>query len=1244
MAFIDFVKGDRSKYSQETYPNSVFFAPDTHELLFQGISYGWPTTMKAVKSVEINSTGLMTITYVNGGSDTIQLTKTMVGLSNVDNTADIDKPVSTAVSELVTNTKNTIDNYTVNGKKISTNPVLAKGDVGLGNVDNIKQIPAVEKGAANGVVPLNADGKIDSVYFDGQQSPVKGVDGTYTTSTLPASPTTGMFIYTSDDKKFREYNGLSWEVVEPKQDTLYNFRKNPPTGDSSRVSILYRWDGEDLAEVSSTVALGEVTGTAYDGGKGKANRDAIVSLPGSLVSSIARGTVNGNSIIINVNVVTKSGLNYGSPAAANLTFTAATSSVAGLMSSTDKSRLDTLYIQISKTGKFSFLDGTVTPSGTTVVIKNQVVNTASGEPINTPITLSAATTTLAGVMSAADKEKLNGIAEGANKYVLPVATSSALGGIMIGFTEGGAGNRNYAVKLNNNRAYVNVPWTDQNVQQHPLGSSTGIFYLLAGFTPNSIETETNGVYKVPDFYYSPNTDTLHGRYFEGTYFEGKLKGNADTATKATQDANGNNIVNTYATKKEIGTNTYTGANYVSKETNLTDAILQLDEEIKATNDNLDLEHTNAEATYAKKTELGKKLDISTYTSDKATFALKSEIPNVSNFLTISNAQSTYLTKTDASNTYQLKGSYLTSVSIATISDLNANWDTLLKSAPSGYVTRWPSISEVTGKQNLTIYKGDSTVNNYNGTGGFTLKVPGYYNFPFYTEGYGKEDYFKLFTIRLTKSYINHRICFDITGRSGGVDHVYLSFDNASVISAYKVITFGYIGVGVYGPKLSIRKVSGTSTESVFEIYLAATQSYDECTVFNFIGIYEGFKIEIGGPVTSLPSGTTACVGLNVFRGIAKATTTSIGGIKVGNGLEIESDGTLNCTVQPGSGTVSWGNVSGKPSVFSTNIASISDLHANWDSLLKATPASYVTRWPSISEVTGKQNLVIKLNGGSTEGTNMFTFNGTGAKSVNITASKIGAAASSHSHTKSQITDFPTTWAWGNISGKPSFATVATSGSYNDLTNKPSIPSLSGYATQSWVNSQGFLRSVPAADKLQILEVRSGSNLAYVELKSEEHSIKFRKDSYSITYDNETVFDFRTSFNQITNTVYTSLYPSLTYNRSSGVDSNPFLSSKLGQRACVPLNTILGNINYRIIAEPETISGLYLLSLSLYSGLQPTSACEIYSCLFTNITGEDLCRLEKAYPGIMNAMGTGNRFSLRGRNCKSLGKGYFMLDE
>lgn len=45
----------------------------------------------------------------------------------------------------------------------------------------------------------------------------------------------------------------------------------------------------------------------------------------------------------------------------------------------------------------------------------------------------------------------------------------------------------------------------------------------------------------------------------------------------------------------------------------------------------------------------------------------------------------------------------------------------------------------------------------------------------------------------------------------------------------------------------------------------------------------------------------------------------------------------------------------------------------------------------------------------------------------------------------------TTVNWDDVQNKPDFATVATSGDYNDLTNKPNIPSLDGYATEIYVN-------------------------------------------------------------------------------------------------------------------------------------------------------------------------------------------------
>lgn len=74
--------------------------------------------------------------------------------------------------------------------------------------------------------------------------------------------------------------------------------------------------------------------------------------------------------------------------------------------------------------------------------------------------LEKATEHVAGVMSSADRNKLNGIANNANNYSLPTASSTIKGGITLGYSQNG---KNYPVALDSNgKAYVNVPWTDTN--------------------------------------------------------------------------------------------------------------------------------------------------------------------------------------------------------------------------------------------------------------------------------------------------------------------------------------------------------------------------------------------------------------------------------------------------------------------------------------------------------------------------------------------------------------------------------------------------------------------------------------------------------------------------------------------------------------------------------------------------------------------------------------------------------------
>ena len=74
-----------------------------------------------------------------------------------------------------------------------------------------------------------------------------------------------------------------------------------------------------------------------------------------------------------------------------------------------------------------------------------------------------------GFMDESDKRKLDGIANNANNYSLPTASSTTKGGITLGYSQSG---KNYPVALDSNgKAYVNVPWTDTNTT-YSLATST----------------------------------------------------------------------------------------------------------------------------------------------------------------------------------------------------------------------------------------------------------------------------------------------------------------------------------------------------------------------------------------------------------------------------------------------------------------------------------------------------------------------------------------------------------------------------------------------------------------------------------------------------------------------------------------------------------------------------------------------------------------------------------------------------
>ena len=123
-------------------------------------------------------------------------------------------------------------------------------------------------------------------------------------------------------------------------------------------------------------------------------------------------------------------------------------------------------------------------------------------------THAAATDTAAGFMSAADKEKLDGIASGANKYTLPTATSSVLGGVKTGANITNSSGTISLTKANVTAALgYTPPTTDTNTWTAFKGASTSAAGT-AGYVPAPTAGAANryfrsdGTWTVP-----PDTNT-----------------------------------------------------------------------------------------------------------------------------------------------------------------------------------------------------------------------------------------------------------------------------------------------------------------------------------------------------------------------------------------------------------------------------------------------------------------------------------------------------------------------------------------------------------------------------------------------------------------------------------------------------------------------------------------------------------------------------------------------------------------
>ncbi len=218
-------------------------------------------------------------------------------LSTEGLTTDVTEAIESAVNAL----KAAVDAYTVNGRKISTNPVLTAEDIKFGttadaptvyaqlnttgsnarqaldkantNEQNIKELND-SKGAADGLATLDGSGKVPASQLPSYVDDVVDLVAIAATGNIPTDEKEGDVYYNSTDKKLYTAMAVSsggdtyirWDrtsAADPESGKIYI---NVGDGNKS-----YRWSGTEMVQIQGGgIVVGTTSGTAFDGAKGAA--------------------------------------------------------------------------------------------------------------------------------------------------------------------------------------------------------------------------------------------------------------------------------------------------------------------------------------------------------------------------------------------------------------------------------------------------------------------------------------------------------------------------------------------------------------------------------------------------------------------------------------------------------------------------------------------------------------------------------------------------------------------------------------------------------------------------------------------------------------------------------------------------------------------------------------------------------------------------------------------------------------
>lgn len=153
----------------------------------------------------------------------------------------------------------------------------------------------------------------------------------------------------------------------------------PNPGESGKIYVVtstnlqYRWSGSDYVEISKSLALGETSSTAYPGDKGKATTDVVNSLSDNLVNDVLVSQSDKNSVSLTIKSITKN--------------------------------------PVKKNKELLLVDGEpiLLTDNTPILLADNVNDGLYDQADDKLITINQASSFTAGVMSASDKTKLDGL-------------------------------------------------------------------------------------------------------------------------------------------------------------------------------------------------------------------------------------------------------------------------------------------------------------------------------------------------------------------------------------------------------------------------------------------------------------------------------------------------------------------------------------------------------------------------------------------------------------------------------------------------------------------------------------------------------------------------------------------------------------------------------------------------------------------------------------------------------------------